>query len=249
MARFFFAAAVWGKLRLRDIPDWGPWNPHRVAYWDEIYLDAVSHLAVTGRKVRTAADLAAALAASREVPGIRTMWIVEDLLDDARRWWEESRERHERRARVRMHTALAAAAVAAFAVGVASSMPNRPAARIPAGPPRHLGAALVASTQQKPGVPGAVQPVAAARAFGAGQARQNPSATVYAVGVGTFASPAIADRIMHLIRSRGYIVNVVPRGAASQVMTSPYRTRTEAERVARGLAQIGFPAYLTTRAL
>lgn len=247
MPRFFFAAAVWGKLRLRDIPDWGPWNPHRIAYWDEVYLDAVSHLAVTGRKVRTAAELDEVLAASRDVPGIRTLWIGEDLLDDVRRWWEEGRRRTEQRTRARMYAVWTVAAVAALALGVAGSLPPRQAARTAAGPLRHLEAPVVASTQQKPGVPGVVQPAAATRAPETRPAvRRAAPATAYAVIVGTFANLFAADRVMHLVRSRGYVVGVVSRGAASQVMTSPYRTRTQAERVARGLEQAGFPAYLTT---
>jgi hypothetical protein len=69
----------------------------------------------------------------------------------------------------------------------------------------------------------------------------------YAVSVGIYVNPATADRMKHLVRSKGYIVDVVPHGVVSQVMTRPYRTRAQAERVARGLEEIRLPAQLITR--
>jgi hypothetical protein len=71
----------------------------------------------------------------------------------------------------------------------------------------------------------------------------------YVIRVGEFANPAVADRVMHLIRSKGYIVNVSRYGAVSQVVTPPYRTRRQAEYMVHGLAGLGLPANLLAREL
>ena len=75
------------------------------------------------------------------------------------------------------------------------------------------------------------------------RARWHPIAG-YVISVGEFASPTMADRMMHLIRSKGYIVEVARRGRISQVVTPPYRTRQQAEYVAHGLEGLGLPANL-----
>ncbi|HKX19448.1 MAG TPA: SPOR domain-containing protein [bacterium] len=74
-------------------------------------------------------------------------------------------------------------------------------------------------------------------------AQSAPVAT-YAVRVGNFASAASAEHMMHLVRQKGYIVNVVSRGTESQVVTHPYRTRTQATYVVHGLEEIGLSAEL-----
>jgi|SRR5215469_2754828 len=66
----------------------------------------------------------------------------------------------------------------------------------------------------------------------------------YIISVGEFASPTLADRRMHLIRSKGYIVDVVRRGRVAQVVTRPYRTHQQAEYVVHGLEGVGMPANL-----
>lgn len=64
--------------------------------------------------------------------------------------------------------------------------------------------------------------------------------------VAVLPDPAAADRVMHAVRSKGYVVDVVARGGAAQVATPAYRTREQAERVARGLHAIGMPAQVIT---
>jgi DNA-binding NarL/FixJ family response regulator len=71
----------------------------------------------------------------------------------------------------------------------------------------------------------------------------------YIVSVGEFASPTMADRVMHLIRSKGYIVDVARRGVLSQVVTPTYRTRSQAEYVVHGLEGLGLQAKLMARVL
>ena len=73
---------------------------------------------------------------------------------------------------------------------------------------------------------------------------QRPSVATYAVSVGNFASPATAEHMMHLVRQKGYIVDVVSQGTVSQVVTHPYRTRTQATYIVHGLEEIGLSAEL-----
>ena len=69
----------------------------------------------------------------------------------------------------------------------------------------------------------------------------------YVVSVGEFASPTIADRMMHFIRSKGYTVDVVRRGPLSVVVTPPYRTRKQAEYMLHGLEALRLPTILVAR--
>jgi hypothetical protein len=71
----------------------------------------------------------------------------------------------------------------------------------------------------------------------------------YVVSVGEFASPTMANRLMHLIRSKGYIVDVARRGQVSEVVTRPYRTRRQAGCVMHGLEALGVPTFLIARQL
>lgn len=80
------------------------------------------------------------------------------------------------------------------------------------------------------------------------QTRWRPIAA-YVIRVGEFANPTVADRLMHFIRSKGYIVTVARRGAVSQVVTPPYRIRRQAEYVVHGLEGLGLPADLLAREL
>lgn len=73
---------------------------------------------------------------------------------------------------------------------------------------------------------------------------QRPPVATYAVSVGNFASPATAEHMMHLVRQKGYIVDVVSQGTVSQVVTHPYRTRTQATYIVHGLEEIGLSAEL-----
>jgi len=68
----------------------------------------------------------------------------------------------------------------------------------------------------------------------------------YAVSFGEFVNRTTADTMMHLIRSKGYIVYVARVGEDFRVVTRPYRTRAQAERLANALQEIGLPAQLAT---
>ena len=81
-----------------------------------------------------------------------------------------------------------------------------------------------------------------------GNVRAAPAtrAAEYAVSFGAFVNRATADTMMHLIRSKGYIVYVAEMGEDFLVVTRPYRTRAQAERLANALQEIGLPAQLAT---
>jgi cell division septation protein DedD len=74
-----------------------------------------------------------------------------------------------------------------------------------------------------------------------GEAITEP-AVRWAVGFGEYASHTAAEINMHLIRGKGYIVYVKRMGDSFQVVTRPYRSRAQAERLANALQEIGLPA-------
>ncbi len=71
-----------------------------------------------------------------------------------------------------------------------------------------------------------------------------PALTKYAVSFGEFVNRTTADTMMHFIRSKGYIVYVAQIGEDFRVVTRPYRTRAQAERMANALQEIGWPVEL-----
>ncbi len=73
-------------------------------------------------------------------------------------------------------------------------------------------------------------------------ARPRLRAPGYAVSIGTFPTDPEATRVMHLVRSKGYVVYVVPRGPAFEVATSRLRFLI-ATGVADALEVLGYPAH------
>lgn len=152
-----------------------------------------------------------------------------------------------RPAPVRWHrVALGAAAAAVlFALGVAesdavlhglSALAPRRAQAVPTvtPPPRRAQAAPTTAPAPPPPAPAPPPPaprIAAPRIRVPG----------YAVSVGTFPTRPEATRVMHLARSKGYVVFVVPREAKFEVVTSPLR-RLIAGGVADALQFVGFQA-------
>jgi hypothetical protein len=251
VSRFFFGGVASGRLWLRDIPHDARWNSERIIYWDETYIDGVSRLALAGHKIRSLAELDDMIAASRELPGTRTLWIHEGLLDEVQRRWKTPRAAAKRHWHVRGPAMVAAGVAVTFIAGLMA------VAQVPQGPRpvlRMRGDAALGSAAS----PAAVrprQPRAAARSVRHRAAlsvlRETRNAadvrrkTAYVVSVGTFASAMGADLMKHIVGGKGYIVFVVPRGPVSQVTTHPYRTREQAERIVRGLEAAGVPARLT----
>ena len=135
-----------------------------------------------------------------------------------------------------MPVMVAAAAAAAFIIGFIGHE-TAPVPK-PAGHVTPVVAVLPKTPTSPP--PAAAVPTTAPRA-----PAPRSKVTAFAVRIGTFTNATVATNVMHLVRSKGYLVNVVPQGGVSQVVTHPYRTRLLAEGVARGLEDIGLSAHLT----
>lgn len=113
-------------------------------------------------------------------------------------------------------------------------------------------AQVSATAAQKRPVPTPRQPIAAGVVPSVAKAsvplttsrvlRQRKAA--YVVVVGTFESANTAEEVKHLVQSKGYVVRVVLQRRGSKVMTTPMRTRTQAEGVARGLEAVGLQPQL-----
>jgi hypothetical protein len=86
--RFFAASVMAGRLHLRDIGDYGPWDATRIGYSDERDV----HL-ILGRiqawKVQTVEELDVALVASRGKPGSIDLYVHGSLLTELRQRWEK----------------------------------------------------------------------------------------------------------------------------------------------------------------
>lgn len=85
-----------GRLHLGDIGDHGPWYPARIAYIAERDLDAILPRMVAV-KVKTAGQLDAEIARSKDRPGSIALYVHEDLLGAARAQWEKMRENFQPR--------------------------------------------------------------------------------------------------------------------------------------------------------
>jgi cell division septation protein DedD len=75
---------------------------------------------------------------------------------------------------------------------------------------------------------------------------QGPAIGETAVSFGRFVNRTAAEAMMHVIRSKGYIVYVAHSGGDFWVVTRPYRTRAQAERLVGALQEIRLPAQLAT---
>jgi hypothetical protein len=89
--RFFPATILGGRLHVRGIPDWGPWDPSRLEWKDEAFVDMILSEITGDRKVRTPEELEVVMKEPRGAAPSRNVWMHESLVDDARRLWESSR--------------------------------------------------------------------------------------------------------------------------------------------------------------
>ncbi len=55
--RYFPATILGGHLHVRGIPDWGPWNPSRLEWADEEFVDLLLSKNIGDRKARTVREL------------------------------------------------------------------------------------------------------------------------------------------------------------------------------------------------
>ena len=87
--RYFPATILGGYLHVRGIPDWGPWNPSRLEWADEEFVDMLLSKYTGDRKARTRQELEAIMKEPRNVALTREVWMHESLVDEARRLWEQ----------------------------------------------------------------------------------------------------------------------------------------------------------------
>jgi cell division septation protein DedD len=122
---------------------------------------------------------------------------------------------------------------------------SQPAPRIFAEHPAPASPAELRASENVPVAPPSRAVEVSHEAVGATRAEPHrPPLAEYAVSFGEFVNRTTADTMMHLIRSKGYIVYVARSGESFWVMTRPYRTRAQAERLANALQDIGLPAQL-----
>ena len=70
-------------------PDWGPWNPSRLEWGDEEFVDMLLSKDPVHRKARTREELEVIMKEPRNVAPTREVWMHESLQDEARRLWEQ----------------------------------------------------------------------------------------------------------------------------------------------------------------
>ncbi len=85
--RYFPATILGGRLHVRGLPDWGPWNPTRLEWDNEAFVDILLSTKQADRKVRTREELEAIMKEPRNVAPTREVWMHESLVDEARRLW------------------------------------------------------------------------------------------------------------------------------------------------------------------
>jgi SPOR domain len=176
----------------------------------------------------------------RPLRGLRRLRQYIRMLDAIAEGPQEAEERPVRKRIIAWGAFAASAAAVAAALLIA---PYR-TGRVPEGPPHPAAssqpATAIFATHHAPALP------AKSRASGNVPVPPTQRAAEFAVSFGKFVNRATADTMMHLIRSKGYIVNVARIGEEFWVVTRPYRTRTQAERLANALQEIGLPAQLAT---
>ena len=86
--RYLPATILGGHLHVRGLPDWGPWNPSRLEWDDEAFVDILLSTRQADRKVRTREELEAVMKEPKRAP-TREVWMHESLVDEAHRLWGE----------------------------------------------------------------------------------------------------------------------------------------------------------------
>lgn len=201
-------------------------------------------------------ELADVHAGVRSIESSRRLRQYTRMLDAAR---QLPREMEARRARRRVIAwgsfAAAAAAIAIFLMIPAPppqsslytetlSQPARTMAEKKAVPASPAGPRVARSQRVEPAARAAQGARKISRPTRQGPRR--PAIREYAVSFGRFVDRTTAETMMHAIRSKGYIVHVAHVGEDFLVVTRPYRSRAQAERMVGALQEIQLPAELET---
>ena len=78
-----------GHLHVRGLPDRGQWDPARLEWEPEEYVDMLVATDPIYRKARTREELEAVMKEPRNVAPTREVWMHESLVDEARRLREK----------------------------------------------------------------------------------------------------------------------------------------------------------------
>ncbi len=87
--RFFAAAVVAGRLHVRGIPEWGPWDSTKLEWAAELEIDPCLVVESGDRKVRTLEELREIINATMAEAATRFVWIHQSLGDEVHRLWEK----------------------------------------------------------------------------------------------------------------------------------------------------------------
>jgi hypothetical protein len=87
--RYFPATIMGGHLHVRGIPDRGPWDPARLEWEGEAFVDMILSPITGDRKIRTPEELEAVMKEPLGSAFTRYVWLHESLVYDARRLWEQ----------------------------------------------------------------------------------------------------------------------------------------------------------------
>jgi hypothetical protein len=87
--RYFPATILGGRLHIRGLPDRGSWNPTKLGWADEEFVDMFVGTDPIHRKARTREELEAVMKEPRNMSPTREVWMHESLVDEARRLWEQ----------------------------------------------------------------------------------------------------------------------------------------------------------------
>lgn len=85
---FLAATILAGRLHVRGIPPWGPWDKARLEYRSEREIEATLDDARGDRKIRTAEELSAVMKTHANSTLSPVIWIHASLEDEVRRVWE-----------------------------------------------------------------------------------------------------------------------------------------------------------------
>jgi hypothetical protein len=86
--QFLAATILAGRLHVRGIPPWGPWDKARLEYRSERDIEATLDDARGDRKIRTAEELSAVMKTHANSTLSPVIWIHANLEDEVRRVWE-----------------------------------------------------------------------------------------------------------------------------------------------------------------
>lgn len=195
-------------------------------------------------------ELADVHAGVRSIESSRRLRQYTRMLDAARQLPREVEARQARRRVIAWGAfAAAAAAIAIFLMIPTAPPPNSVYTETLSQPARTMAEKKAVPASPKVARSQRVEPAAQVARKISRPARygpRRPAIREYAVSFGRFVDRTTAEAMMHAVRSKGYIVHVAQIGEDFLVVSRPYRTRAQAERMVGAMQEIQLPAELET---